>query len=151
MRRKLLTARLKHTSFPPRPLSYRERHGIISRYCQKMRPMTFVEHRCAVCGWLVSRSRLTPMSLFKGDLNILTVKGVTRKERFDTSDPIEELDGPILADGCTHICVDCESSLNNYVVPKLALARHNWIGRIPDQLKDLKYAEQIMIARVRHN
>ncbi|KAJ6487818.1 hypothetical protein C8R45DRAFT_827490 [Mycena sanguinolenta] len=36
-------------------------------------------------------------------------------------------------------------------IPKFALANHAWIGPVPEQLRDLSYAEQVMIAKVRHN
>ena len=36
-------------------------------------------------------------------------------------------------------------------MPTLALANGLWIGEIPDELQDLTYAEQLLIARVRHN
>ncbi|KAJ6474261.1 hypothetical protein C8R45DRAFT_768417, partial [Mycena sanguinolenta] len=50
-----------------------------------------------------------------------------------------------------HVCVDCESSLLRNIVPTHALANHLWIGQVPWQLRDLKFAEQILIAKVRHN
>jgi hypothetical protein len=36
-------------------------------------------------------------------------------------------------------------------VPKQALANGFWLGSVPDELKDLTFAEKMMIARVRHN
>ncbi|KAJ7108104.1 hypothetical protein C8R44DRAFT_546401, partial [Mycena epipterygia] len=110
-----------------------------------------VERGCAVCGWLVNAQKLTSLSEYKGSLELLVQNGVTRKERFQREDPIEEYEGPILAENCADICVDCETYLNNRVVPKFALCRHNWVGPVPVQLQGLQYAEQIMIARVRHN
>ncbi|KAJ6581755.1 hypothetical protein B0H19DRAFT_927707, partial [Mycena capillaripes] len=151
MKRKKYTGSLKHTTFPPKPLSDLEKHSIISRHCETFRPANFVEHGCAVCGLLTPRKALSPLSSFLGNLDLLVASGVTRKERFNLNDLIEDLDGPVLAEGCTRICVECETGLNNNIVPKLALARHNWVGEIPDQLKGLTYAEGIMIARVRHN
>ncbi|KAJ6540675.1 hypothetical protein B0H19DRAFT_959556, partial [Mycena capillaripes] len=109
------------------------------------------EAGCAVCGCLVPLKKLTLLEKYEGSLALLIGPGVTRKERFRPSDPIEELDGPVLAEGCSHICVECETFLNNGIVPKNALARDNWIGPIPEELKDLTYAEGIMIARARHN
>ncbi|KAJ7171045.1 hypothetical protein C8R46DRAFT_846864, partial [Mycena filopes] len=137
--------------FPPKPLSEREKKSIISRYCKTLSPGNFVEHGCAVCGCLVPRKQLTGIDSCHVDLDLLIAKGVTRKERFTSEDPIEEIPGPVLAHGCTKICVDCETYLSNGVVPKLALARHNWVGEVPEQLRGLTYAEGIMIARVRHN
>jgi len=36
-------------------------------------------------------------------------------------------------------------------MPSLALANGLWVGKIPDELKDLTYAEQLLIARVYYN
>ena len=36
-------------------------------------------------------------------------------------------------------------------MPILALANGLWIGKIPDELKDLTYAEHLLIVRVHHN
>ncbi|KAJ7115116.1 hypothetical protein C8R43DRAFT_902845, partial [Mycena crocata] len=139
------------TAFPPLPLSTKETHGIITRYCSSINPRNFMEKGCAVCGYLVPIKHLTRLTEFKGDLTLLARQGVTRKERYHLDDPVEELDGPVLADGCNRICVDCETALSNRVVPKLALARHNWVGVVPEPLKDLTFAEGLMIAKIRHN
>src|ERR1700691_3979964 len=84
-------------------------------------------------------------------LNMIKVDGVTRKARCKTSDPVRELKGPILAPGCSRVCPICAESLDKKKMPTLALANGLWVGEIPDELKDLTYAEQLLIARVRHN
>ncbi|KAJ7182680.1 hypothetical protein C8R43DRAFT_868304, partial [Mycena crocata] len=145
------TGRVSGTAFPPKPLSQHHAHRIISNHCRTVSCRNFVEAGCAVCGCLVPNKFLTPLQLYEGDLGLLIRAGITRKERFSSSDPIEELEGPVLATGCSSICVDCQTELDNGVVPKTALVRHNWIGEVPKQLEDLTYAEGIMIARVRHN
>ncbi|KAJ7152527.1 hypothetical protein C8R46DRAFT_862678, partial [Mycena filopes] len=137
--------------FPPKPLTRNDAHRIIARHCRSTRPSVFVEAGCAVCGSLVPKRMLTSLDAYRGSLALLIRPGVTRKERFSSSDPIEEVEGPVLADACNSICVDCETLLDNGVVPRTALVRHNWIGPVPSQLKNLTYAEGIMIARVRHN
>ncbi|KAJ7441128.1 hypothetical protein FB451DRAFT_1344033 [Mycena latifolia] len=151
MLRKKVTGRLKDTVFPPLPLTRAQTHRILTRHCRTMRPKSFMESGCAVCGQLVARRFLTPLSKYEGSLALLIRPGVTRQERFKRDDPIRDIEGPVLAEGCTDICVDCETYLNNGVVPKTALVRHNWIGKVPEQLQNLTYAEGIMIARVRHN
>ncbi|KAJ7153848.1 hypothetical protein C8R46DRAFT_1163005 [Mycena filopes] len=150
MRRKN-TGSLRNTAFPPKPLDLRTAHRIISNHCKQVSPKSFREAGCAVCGCLTPMKSLTLLSRYQGSLDLLIKPGVTRKERFAMDEPIEELDGPILAAGCKHICVDCETYLSNGAVPRTALVRHNWIGCVPEQLRDLTYAEGIMIARVRHN
>ncbi|KAJ7631396.1 hypothetical protein DFH06DRAFT_1005142, partial [Mycena polygramma] len=148
-KRKLGT--LKDTSFPPRPLGIKDAHRIITAHCKTVSPRMFREAGCAVCGYLTPIRQLTKLEKYKGSLALLIKPGVTRKERFKMSDPVEELKGPVLAEGCAHICVECETLLDNGILPQTALARHNWLGVVPDQLQDLTYAEGIMIARVRHN
>ncbi|KAJ7455633.1 hypothetical protein B0H11DRAFT_1626197, partial [Mycena galericulata] len=97
------------TIFPPKPLSETQSMNIIRRHCNSLRPSAFVEDGCAVCGCLVSRKLLTPLSSYQGSLQILVRPGVTRRERFNIDEPISELEGPILAENCRHICVDCET------------------------------------------
>ncbi|KAJ7163696.1 hypothetical protein C8R46DRAFT_902279, partial [Mycena filopes] len=137
--------------FPPRPPSRPEQRRIISKVCDSLDPTNFLEDGCAVCGMLTLRTELTPLAKYKGNLSCLEVVGVTRKERFSADDPIEEMEGPVLAHGCTSICVQCEIALQKNKVPMYALANNNWIGEIPEALQDLQYAEKMMIARVRHN
>jgi hypothetical protein len=57
-----------------------------------------------------------------------------------------KLDGPILADGCDQICIDCEAKLIAGGTPTHSLANQLWIGELPWQLKDLTWAEKMMIA-----
>src|ERR1700677_203626 len=85
------------------------------------------------------------------NISLLKFEGVTRKARCKSSDPVRELRGPILAPECSRVCPICVESLQKKKVPTLALANGLWIGKIPDELKDLTYAEQLLIARVRHN
>jgi hypothetical protein len=151
MKRKYESGRLTHSSFLPRPLNDRETRTVIRRYCDTMSPANFVEDGCAICGCLRPLKELTPLAEYAGDLTILEKEGVTRKERFTIEDPIEELSGPVIAEGCSNICIECQLSLDKGVVPKLALANHNWVGEVPEQLKNLSYAECMLIARVRHN
>ncbi|KAJ6514263.1 hypothetical protein C8R47DRAFT_914817, partial [Mycena vitilis] len=138
-------------SFPPKSLSLKAAHRIISKHCKTVSPRSFKEAGCAVCGCLTPLTNLSRLDEYKGSLALLIVPGVTRTERKSSNDPIEEEIGPVLDNDCSHLCVDCETLLNNGIVPQTALARHNWLGRVPEQLKDLTYAEGIMIARVRHN
>ena len=85
------------------------------------------------------------------NINLLKIDGVTRKARCKSSDPVRELRGPILAPGCSRVCPTCVKFLEKKKMPTLALANGLWIGEIPDELQDLTYAEQLLIARVRHN
>ena len=85
------------------------------------------------------------------NLDLLKVNGVTRKVRSKCSDPVKELRGPILAPDCSRVCPICVESLEKKKMPILALANGLWVGKIPNELKDLTYAEQLLIARVRHN
>ncbi|KAJ6476087.1 hypothetical protein C8R45DRAFT_834277 [Mycena sanguinolenta] len=49
------------------------------------------------------------------------------------------------------MCVKCEGSLRRHTIPAHALVNHLWIGEVPWQLRNLKIAEQMLIAKVRHN
>jgi hypothetical protein len=139
------------SKFPPSPPAASDIHRILTQSSMAVQHTRFVEAGCAVCGRLSPLLDLTPLSTFTADLSILCVAGVTRKERFNVSDAIEELEGPILADGCDSVCVDCESHLIRGNIPNFALANYSWIGSVPPQLQGLSYAESVMIAKIRHN
>ncbi|KAJ7882823.1 hypothetical protein B0H14DRAFT_2339822, partial [Mycena olivaceomarginata] len=64
MRRKD-TGRLTDTKFPPKPMSIKGLHRIISNHCRLMRPNRFIEAGCAVCGCLVPKCLLTPLDKYE--------------------------------------------------------------------------------------
>ena len=84
-------------------------------------------------------------------LVVLKVDGVTGKARCKSTDPVRELRQPILAPGCSKFCTICVESLEEKKIPTLALANGLWVGEIPNELQDLTYAEQLLIASVHHN
>jgi hypothetical protein len=137
--------------FPPPVPTYELQHTIISNACKEMRPKCIIESGCAVCGVLTPVMHLTKLSNVKLDLDILMNSMVTRQERFTLNDPIKELKGPILVQGLDSICELCYKSLAKEKIPKMALANGKWLGTIPEQLKNLSYAEQLLVARIRHN
>ncbi|KAJ7892102.1 hypothetical protein B0H14DRAFT_2335499, partial [Mycena olivaceomarginata] len=65
------------------------------------------------------------------------------KER-RSEDPIEELEGPIMAEECDYVCADCETRL--FEILNLCT-----VGKVPWQLKNLSYAEKMLVAKVRRN
>ena len=96
-------------------------------------------------------SDLSPLDNHRDFLNILAVKGVTRRERKSDLDPISDINGLILDNKCSHICSSCAKSIQQRVIPLNALANNLWIGDVPHQLQNLSFAECMMIARIRHN
>ncbi|KAJ7705902.1 hypothetical protein B0H16DRAFT_1345956, partial [Mycena metata] len=62
MLRKQYKGTLKRTAFPPRPLSQKEVHRIITRYCVTVKPSQFIEKGCAVCGRLNPLKHLSPLT-----------------------------------------------------------------------------------------
>ncbi|KAJ7205792.1 hypothetical protein GGX14DRAFT_397490 [Mycena pura] len=47
------------------------------------------------------------------------------------------------------LCTSCYSSLKNKKMPPLSLANKNFLGPVPEELKDLTVIEEAMIARCR--
>lgn len=45
-------------------------------------------------------TELSPLDNYRESLDLLIAEGVTRRERFHNTDPIEEYEGPVLADNC---------------------------------------------------
>jgi len=140
----------KDVKFPPAPPSAELFHNIVSNFCADTSPEMFEEAGCAVCGKLTPICEMEERSEIE-NISLLKVDGVTRKARCKDSDPVRELRGPVLAPGCTRVCSICLESLDKKKMPTLALANGLWIGEIPDELQDLTYAEQLLIAKVRHN
>ncbi|KAF8135278.1 hypothetical protein K438DRAFT_1489440, partial [Mycena galopus ATCC 62051] len=75
----------------------------------------------------------------------------TVQEKFNLDNPVECMSGPVFAEGCTDVCVECEGSLHRGTVPLHSLVNHLWLGAVPWQLQDLMFAEQMLISKVRHN
>ena len=140
----------KIVKFPPFPPSTELCENIVSDFCADTSPEVFEETGCAICGKLTPICETDELSEVE-NVNLLKVDGVTRKARCKNTDPVRELRGPILAPGCNRVCPTCVESLNKEKMPILALANGLWVGEIPDELQDLTYAEQLLIARVRHN
>ena len=140
----------KDVKFPPLPPSAKLCQNIISDFCADTSPNVFEEAGCAVCGKLTPTCEMEELSEVE-NINLLKIDGVTRKARCKHSDPVSELRGPILAPDCNRVCPICVESLQNNKVPALALANGLWVGKIPNELRYLTYAEQLLIARVHHN
>ncbi|KAF9547541.1 hypothetical protein CPC08DRAFT_617104, partial [Agrocybe pediades] len=136
--------------FPPQPPDDTLLHNIISGYCDDMRPDSFQEAGCAVCGSLTLLKDLRKVENPKL-YEALIVPNVTRKERFKADDAVIGLDGPVLALDRDTACVECITQLEKGKVPLRSLANGMWIGKVPDQLKNLTFAEQMLISRIRHN
>ncbi len=75
---------------------------------------------------------------------------ITQVECHSDHDPVQEIPGPILADNCNGICDKCCASVRKGDVPQFALCNGLWLGDVPEELKDLSFAEQLIIFRVQH-
>jgi hypothetical protein len=137
--------------FPPLAPASPQIEQIVNDFCTDTGPSAFEESGCAVCGQLKCSTDLTPLRDSGCNLSCLIVEGVSRQERLSSEDPVHELQGPIVEHSCDNICSTCLSSVLKGKIPKHALANGLWLGNVPDQLKGLTFAEQMMIARVRHN
>jgi len=139
--------------FPPAPPSTNLKEAVIRGWCEDTSPKRFMEGGCAVCGQLVPVSQMSELSTTKYDLNILNRDGMglTRRERTSLEQPVQEIEGAVLDEKCTNICVACQTSLESGLTPKYALANGLWLGTVPPQLQNLSFAEQLLISRVRRN
>ncbi|KAJ7101103.1 hypothetical protein C8R44DRAFT_641734, partial [Mycena epipterygia] len=144
-KRNKIINRTADVSFPPEPASKRLLQKAAKGYCNEMKPAAFEEAGCAVCGQLTLQNDLLC------SLDVLDRECVTRQQRFSSADPIVELPGPVLDDTCDSVCDECETALTTKNMPPFALANGFWIGNVPPQLKNLSFAEGMLIARIRHN
>ena len=142
-----------YETFPPAPPDPSLRKKIINGFCDATGPSRFEEAGCAVCGALTLQTELSDLHSLSIDLSVLNTAGLgfTRKERKDSAEPISELDGPAIDTSCHYICISCKDKVRHGKIPKFALARGLWLGKIPDELQQLSFAEKLLIGRVRHN
>jgi hypothetical protein len=139
------------SKFPPDPPSKTLLESIIKGFCSETAPQNFVEGGCAVCGKLSPMNSMALLNEIECDLNVISPGNVGRLERIHESDPVMSLKGPILAEGCDHCCVTCRTFLKKGKMPPESLANSFWIGSIPSVLKNLTFAEKMLISKIRHN
>ncbi|KAF8574006.1 hypothetical protein K439DRAFT_1242971, partial [Ramaria rubella] len=139
--------------FPPQPNSATDLEEVAYSFCQATTPSALQEVGCAVCGMLVPQRKAMQMKKTSIDYGILTHigHGMTRRERKESADEIQELEGPVTDANCAHVCSECSKLLSKKKIPLLLLANGNWLGDVPIQLTDLSYAEKLLIAWVRPN
>src|SRR5882762_4621381 len=102
-----------NTTFPPLPPTTELRQKIIHDFCEATAPLQFQEAGCAICGALVLCSDLIRLDNLNLKLDHLTAIGMgyTRMERKVSSDPICELNGPIIDQDCIYICKPCKETV----------------------------------------
>lgn len=137
------------TVFPPPPLSSEQSRKIISGFCRSTGAQFVEESGCAICGLLTSTRQLKPLKQIKRMLSVLTVSGVTRVERNSPKQKVKEYHGPVLDYQCNDACESCRQSVVSGKIPKNALANGMWLGAVPQVLKDLRFVEKLLVARVR--
>ena len=138
----------KDVKFPPAPPSAELCQNIVSDFCADTSAEVFEEAGCPGCGKLTPVCEMEELSDVQ-NINQLKTDGVTRKARCKSSDPVRELRVPILAPGCSRVCPICFESPDKKKVPTLALTNGLWFGKIPDELKNLTYPEQLLIAQLK--
>ena len=141
---------LQTVKFPPSPCSINLEHSIIKDACRQMDPVNFEEVGCAVCGELRRRDKTSCLKSIKIFLSVLEAPGVTHVERTTSAMPIKDFKGPVLDYSCSFICDACHADIHNGKVPRLALARGLWLGRVLPQLSCLTFVEKLLVAKVRH-
>ena len=137
--------------FPPDPPSNMLLESIIKGFCDDTAPQDFIERGCAVCGRLFPVHDLTLLNEINCDLTAISPGNIGQCERLCDLDSTVPLKGPVLADGCDHICRTCHSYLKKDKMPPESLANSFWIGSIPLVLQNLTFAEKMLISRIRHN
>ena len=138
------------SEFPPDPADTDLTRAILSKACKKILPNAIEEVGCAVCGELKPLQKTSRLKSVKNFLGVLEAPGITRIER-RTDTKIKEYNGPVLDYACSHICDTCQKDVRKGKVPRLALANNLWLGKVPDELRNLRFFEKIkFLARVRH-
>ncbi|KAJ8697096.1 hypothetical protein PTI98_006902 [Pleurotus ostreatus] len=121
------------TDFPPLPASKYSIKNMVTACAKKMEPLAVQEAGCAVCGQLVLKAELSRLKAVKNLLYVLEAPGVSRMQRQQASDPIRSIPGAV---------IDHSISM---------VSRGLWLGTVPPQLKELRFVEKLVIARVRYS
>ncbi|KAK0432705.1 hypothetical protein EV421DRAFT_1893120 [Armillaria borealis] len=138
-------------AFPPKPLDEKLSHMIISDFCAASAPEEFKEAGCAVCGQLTPLKKLSSIWHIKHFLHILENPSATRKERYCETDPVKNLDGPVLDMSTDFICLSCHASVQKGIVPSNALCNGLWLGGVPQVLSELSFVECLLVSHIQHN
>ena len=153
---KKITNIKKQIKFPPVVASNSLMNQIIRDWCNDIHSDNIAEEGCTVCGQLTLKKTLTTYTKCSFDKTLLIpsthgMLDITRLERKNQQEVIKEVKGEVRDMKCSGVCPNCIKSLNKGNLPTNALANSLWLGEIPEQLQNLSYAEQLLIARVRHN
>ncbi|KAF5318887.1 hypothetical protein D9611_014722 [Ephemerocybe angulata] len=148
-RAKLNTAASSPLPFPPPAVSVTRQEDMVRGFCNELTPGHIEESGCMVCGQLTLLKDLIPPGDL--DLSCLISPVLSRKERTDDSQPIEGLDVPVIAPSMEGVCPTCFISLKKGKAPKFSLANGLWIGDVPKILRNLTFAEQLLVSRVQHS
>ena len=140
--------------FPPQPLGLNIKNQIIKDFCEELSPERIIETGCAVCGSLTIQQSLLPLADFDTEFFQPLCRpgeGVTKGERLTPLDPHDEISGPVILPGCSGVCPSCLNALRQGKCPRMSLANGGWLGEVPSCLKDLSFAEKLMVSRMYHN
>ena len=137
--------------FPPNPPSTALIETIIRGLCNDTKPDNLTEAGCAVYGQVSSLNNMVLLNDLQCDLYIISPGNIDTYEHLNNSDPILPLNGPILAENCKHVCQSCQSFLQKGIKPPQSLSNSFWIGPFLTVLKNLTFAEKMLIARIHHN
>jgi len=145
--------RLDNTPFPPLPNSSIMQEKICRDFCKNLTSDELEESGCAVCGHLNPIKKMKPLKNLRNLLEVLCLNNdkTTRIERKSLDEDIQYIEGPIVDEDCQFICFSCEKYLLRQKIPPMSLANGGWIGKIPEQLQNLSWAEKMLISRVQHN
>lgn len=137
--------------WPPEPQIDRSKEQIVREFCNRQDHMNIEEIACAVCAQLTLKFDAIKIDLSRYSDILFSPAAGSRKERKIISEPICELDGPLLANSDGYVCCDCHSLVIKRKTLMLSLANNMWLGDVPAQLQGLSYAETMLVTRVRHN
>ena len=136
------------SGFPPDPPLNLLIESIVKGFCNDTTPQKFSEAGCAVCGRLSPVVDMLLLNKIDCDLSVISPGDVGRCERMHRSESVMPLKGPILAEGCDHVCRTCQCFLKKNKMPPESLANSFWIGPILSVLQNLTFVEKMLISRI---
>lgn len=143
--------------------SVRDKYSMVCEWTNRISAHNLSELACGVCAQNALCKNIEYYSLKSTEIQMLSSKDVdiARRDRVSPEQPVTALEGPILCPAgiftsmqdtqIVRVCADCHESLQEGIIPELALVRGQWIGDLPDCLQCLNMVETLAIVLCQHN
>jgi hypothetical protein len=137
---------LIHNDFMKAP-PLKDRRRLISEFIKRTSNNVLAVKVCACCAREKEATHTTDLS-FGSIPNSHNLRPIDVHGGYDLYEGLLlEPKGVVEDQNSLTICAECESHLKSNKVPPLSLANGMWVGKVPQELKDLTLPERLMISK----